>query len=118
LYRSKSIAIKLGKTPNFLELTLRLLGDVRVEKERWAGAYVIPASDLTPGNELGNGAFGGVVRGMWVYGTPRPCLVGAVYTLLIAGPIQERSVVQNQGFGLRPSINTPYGCAKPFHVSV
>jgi hypothetical protein len=84
LYRGREQKRReLGKTQNFLELTERLLGDERVEKERWAGAYMIPVSDLTLGNELGNGAFGRVVRGMWGYGAPRPCLVGAVDTLVL-----------------------------------
>eukprot|EP00035_Acanthoeca_spectabilis_P010720 m.189532 g.189532 ORF g.189532 m.189532 type:complete len:1041 (+) comp15110_c0_seq2:129-3251(+) len=56
---------ELGQTQTYLELTERLLDDEREEKERWAGAYMIPEADVTLGGELGSGAFGRVLRGMW-----------------------------------------------------
>lgn len=58
---------ELGQTQTYLELTERLLDDEREEKERWAGAYMIPEADVTLGSELGSGAFGRVLRGMWGY---------------------------------------------------
>eukprot|EP00035_Acanthoeca_spectabilis_P010582 m.187131 g.187131 ORF g.187131 m.187131 type:complete len:1037 (+) comp15068_c0_seq7:243-3353(+) len=56
---------ELGVTKSYLQLTEKLLGEEKEEKNRYSKAWSIAEQDLTFGEILGVGGFGRVYRGTW-----------------------------------------------------
>jgi hypothetical protein len=56
---------KLGETKGYLELTEKLLGDERDERELMGHAWAIAEADLSFGPVIGVGAYGRVFTATW-----------------------------------------------------